>query len=211
MPDNLTFYRHRLPHIQLTNARYFITFRLANTIPHDVLKQLIEERYREEQLLQRSLPGPAGQDRRYNLHKKYLGRYDAWLDRCADGPDWLKQESVAEIVTKKIQNLDRIRYYLLSYCIMPNHVHLLIDTTGNSCPLSETLRLIKGSTARECNQILGQSGAFWYPESYDHVVRDDRELERIIRYILANPVKAGLVQEWRAWKFTYIDPESGDW
>jgi len=211
MPEPPTFYRHRLPHIQLSNARYFINFRLANTIPQDVLKQLTEDRHREEQLLQRNFSGPAGQNLRDDLHKKYLGRYDAWLDRCAHGPDWLKEGPIAEIVVQRIRDFDSVRYHLLSYCIMPNHVHLLIDTTGNSYPLSETLRLIKGNTARECNQILGQSGAFWHPESYDHVVRDDRELERIIRYILANPVKAGLVQEWKAWKFTYINPESGDW
>ena len=52
----------------------------------------------------------------------------------------------------------------------------------------------KGSTAREANRVLGRTGErFWQAESYDHWVRDDHELERIVAYIENNPVKAGLV------------------
>jgi putative transposase len=62
--------------------------------------------------------------------------------------------------------------------------------------VSRLLQWLKGSTAREANQLLGRTGqAFWQRESYDHVVRDARELERIAEYIEQNPVKAGLVAE----------------
>jgi REP element-mobilizing transposase RayT len=113
------------------------------------------------------------------------------------------------------------RYELVAFCIMPNHVHLLIRSFVNitaehqgktaKYPLADTLRLIKGSTARECNLTLGRSGKFWHHESYDHYVRDEEEFERIIKYILNNPVKAGLVKEWNQWKFTYINPNFGSW
>ena len=78
-------------------------------------------------------------------------------------------------------------------------------------PLADMLRLLKGRTARYCNQELERSGVFWQSESYDHVVRDDRELERIIRYILGNPVKAGLVRDWHEWKFAFISTDLGEW
>ncbi len=62
---------------------------------------------------------------------------------------------------------------------------------------------LKRYTAYEANQILGRSGAFWQHESYDHFARDEKELERIIKYVLYNPVKAGLVDDWKSWKWTY--------
>jgi len=105
---------------------------------------------------------------------------------------------------------------------MPNHVHLLIRNTRSTqdssqqrisakYPVANWLRLLKGSTAHKCNQALKQSGAFWQHESYDHVVRNGEELGRIIHYILNNPVKAGLVKDWKDWAFTYINPEMGEW
>ncbi|MEX1097888.1 MAG: hypothetical protein WED34_17720 [Planctomycetales bacterium] len=64
------------------------------------------------------------------------------------------------------------------------------------------MQSVKGYTARGCNKLLGLSGAFWQDESYDHVVRDQEELFRIIDYIENNPVKAGLVARREDWKFS---------
>jgi REP element-mobilizing transposase RayT len=50
-------------------------------------------------------------------------------------------------------------------------------------------------------------GTFWQHESYDHVIRNEKEFERIVTYIIENPVKAGLVEEWQQWPYTYINPE----
>jgi REP element-mobilizing transposase RayT len=69
--------------------------------------------------------------------------------------------------------------------------------------LTEILQSLKRHTARQSNLILGRSGAFWQDESYDHIVRDQAELERIIKYVLNNPVKAGLVDDWIKWKWSY--------
>ena len=122
-----------------------------------------------------------------------------------------------KIVADKIHEFDGEKYKLIAYCIMPNHVHLLIDTfnfsfnSGGSENKSSTkyyyltdiLRLIKGNTARYCNQILNRSGKFWQSESYDHYVRNQNELGRIIEYILDNPVKANLCNERSDWKWSY--------
>jgi len=224
MTDDFIFYRRSLPHFQPENGCFFITFRLANTISHAILIEMVEERRIEEQVIQQDFTGDAYLNEIYRLNKKYFGRYDSWLDRCDHGPAWLKDEHVAIVVIEQIQHLDKFRYDLLACCIMPNHVHLLIaaanfsqistsnlDGMTRMVPLTDTLRLLKGSTARYCNQILGRSGAFWHHESYDHNVRNSQELERIIRYILANPVKAGLVQDWKAWKYSYVALELGEW
>ena len=127
------------------------------------------------------------------------------MDSSFAGPDWLGKDEVAKIVFHKIHSLDNSKYELLVNCIMPNHVHLVVmpyedlsvsksNTKGKTKEyvLADILRLIKGSTAREANKILKKGGPFWQHESYDHVVRNEKELANIIRYVLNNPVKAGL-------------------
>jgi REP element-mobilizing transposase RayT len=90
---------------------------------------------------------------------------------------------------------------------MPNHLHIVFtplkESRGKYYPLSKIMHSLKRHTAREGNLILGREGAFWQHENYDHVVRDEAELERIIRYILYNPVKANLVKEQKHWKWAY--------
>jgi REP element-mobilizing transposase RayT len=56
---------------------------------------------------------------------------------------------------------------------------------------------------RLAEERLGQAGAFWLHESYDHYVRDEKELSRIITYVLNNPVKAGLIKRWQEWQWSY--------
>lgn len=70
--------------------------------------------------------------------------------------------------------------------------------------LTKALRRIKGASAYECNKLLNRRGAFWHHESYDHMVRNEAELQRTIWYILENPVKAGLCRDWRDWKWSYV-------
>ena len=74
--------------------------------------------------------------------------------------------------------------------------------------LSSIMHSLKGHTAREGNLLLDRTGAFWEHESYDHYVRDDKELERIVAYVLNNPVKAGLAADWKAWPWNYRRPAS---
>jgi len=215
-----TYYRRRLPHWIPPNAVFFITFRLANSLPGDVLQQLKAERERERQTVIKQHNGKAQREALYTLDKKFFGRFDAWLDRClTESPRWLADPRIASIVARELHRLDGERYDLIACCIMPNHVHLLIDTAGYpvepshhgptaSYPLTDTLKRIKGRTARYCNQALGRRGAFWQHESYDHVVRNAREYQRIVDYILNNPVRAGLADRWEDWPGCWLLPET---
>ncbi len=63
-------------------------------------------------------------------------------------------------------------------------------------------------SAKECNRIRNATGPFWQRESYDHCVRDGDELERIVDYIHANPVKAGLVQRAEDFPFSSAYPDN---
>jgi REP element-mobilizing transposase RayT len=210
-PD--VFYRRNLPHIHPECHPFFITFTLVNAIPVDVCERLKAER--EQELSQTVLK------QQYAVQKKHFGKYDEWLDRCENSPHWLEKAEIAGIVANEIQRMNQERYCLITYCIMPNHIHLLLERMlaieaqhkGQVAryPLTDTLRLLKGRTAHTCNFALQRTGQFWQHESYDHYVRDEAELGRIIAYVLNNPVKAGLVKEWRDWAFTYVNPDFGEW
>lgn len=83
---------------------------------------------------------------------------------------------------------------------MPNHVHVLLRPL-TSMPV--ITRWLKGSTARQANLILGRTGeSFWQDESFDHCVRDEVELDRIVRYVEHNPVSAGLASNPRDWPWS---------
>lgn len=69
--------------------------------------------------------------------------------------------------------------------------------------LASIMQSLKGYTAFQCNRLLERKGEFWAHESYDHYVRDAEEWNRIIAYVLNNPVKARYVADWRDWKWNY--------
>jgi len=212
------YYRRHLPHWQPLSAVYFVTFRLANSIPLSVIKSL----QREKEIERRKLAKISEVIQRH--HQDYLdewrafSRWDEALDRSAESPDWLSQPEIAEIVSEALHYRDGKVYDLLAYCIMPNHVHFVgrianpayMDRIGNPAykdekppALQSIMQSLKRHTARQANILLGRQGTFWQEENYDHVARDNEELNRIIQYVLNNPVKAGMVENWEDWRWTY--------
>jgi len=153
------------------------------------------------------------------------------LDGSSIGPKWMKDDKVAIIINEEIRIRDGIEYNLIAYTIMPNHVHLVFVPIEKFVARSEAsrelenekqngkrssaslyivtkiLQDLKSKTALKCNKILNRSGAFWQHESYDHVVRNNQELRRIVEYVLNNPVKAGLTEKWDNWKWSYYNPD----
>ena len=140
------------------------------------------------------------------------------LDNAQSGPVWLKDDQIAKEVADSMHYLDGKVYQLDAYCIMANHIHVVftpLPIQSSTVPQTKSLRYntlssimqsLKGYTARKANQRLGRSGPFWHHESYDHCVRNPNELKRIITYVLNNPVKAGLVDEWEKWQWSYYRP-----
>jgi putative transposase len=200
-------YRKNLPHIQPPGATFFVTFRLAGTLPLHVVENLRQEaELREKQIEQTA--NPTERDRLlHEERKRQFGRYDMLLDSCAHGPTWLKQSEIAQTVQASIHFLDQKMYDLDTYTIMSNHVHLnftpLKDENGGYIALQRITYSLKRFTATKANKILQRRGQFWQHESYDHIVRDEAELQRIRRYILLNPVKAGLVEDERDWPYSW--------
>lgn len=192
------FYRRRLPHIQIAGSTYFVTFRLINSLPKEALEKLAEETASIKKL---------PKDNVDLEQRRWFGKFDDFLDRVLCGEAHLKNEQIAELVAEAIRYRDGKVYDLEAFCIMPNHGHLVCTPLEKDKDvyygLTEILQSFKRHTARQSNLVLGRSGAFWQDESYDHIVRDQAELDRIIKYVIYNPVKAGLVSDWMNWKWTY--------
>ena len=117
---------------------------------------------------------------------------DRALDTARQGPMYLRQANIARLVVTAIRDgQNRFgRYELHAFVVMSNHVHLLVTPRVTS---NRWLGPLKGFTGFSANRILARSGPFWQDESYDHLVRNLEEFNRISRYIENNPVKAGLV------------------
>jgi REP element-mobilizing transposase RayT len=117
---------------------------------------------------------------------------DRILDAARTGPRYLALPEIASTVVAAIQYRNSRNYQLHSYVVMPNHIHLLVTPHED---VSKILHSLKRFTARQSNQILGQTGQpFWQEETYDRLVRNETEFLRIARYIETNPVRAGLAR-----------------
>lgn len=209
MLDGL-YRRRRLPHWDVEGGIYFVTSCLEGSIPAQGRLDL--HRFRDELELR---PKPAQLDAdQWEMHKSKLtfARFDGWIDRLP-AVKWLENPEAAEIVQGALLYFAGNRYDLLAYVVMPSHFHLVFHPCtewfeknrkheDKRTPREWIMQSIKGFTARRCNQVLRLSGAFWQDESWDHVVRGDDELERIVRYIEDNPVKAGFARTPEEWHWS---------
>lgn len=193
------FHKRNLPHIYIPERTYFITFRLIDSLPYKKIYEL--KNSIDFKTISKS------KAEKYNNDKKFFAKYDELLNKGNYGRCYLRNGKAAEIVISTINYLKENDYDLITYCIMPNHVHLVLSLKQNSRNVDKIMQSLKRYSARQINKLLKRSGSFWQAESYDHVVRDEDELYRIIKYVLNNPVKAGLVIDWKDWEHTFVSEE----
>lgn len=185
--------RGYLPHWESPEGTYFVTFRLADSLPESTRQRIRQEREALRRLLTRN-DRPLTAIQSDQLGQFAFARTDEALD-LGCGACWMRRPEVAAIVSASLQFFDKSRYRLHAWCVMPNHVHVLF-TIGPTEKLDRILHSWKSFTATKSNEIIGMSGSpFWEHESYDRLVRSAEEFANVRRYILSNPQKAGL-PEW---------------
>ncbi len=184
--------RGRLPHWEKDNATYFITFRLADSLPGAVLDRIASER---ESILNLARQQSRELTSSEHQHLKRLTtvRIEQYLDSGA-GACALRVREIAKVVAETLLLFDERRYRLFAWCIMPNHVHVVVRIFPDH-HIPDVLHSWKSYTARQANRILSRRDSFWQREYFDHLLRDESEFERAVKYVLENPAKAGL-KDW---------------
>jgi putative transposase len=163
----------RLPAaLRFAETIQFVTFRLADSLPRTVIETL----YAQVDAVQR-----------------IDHELDSGLGAC-----WLRRPEIAVLVQDALLHFDGDRYRLLAWCLMPNHVHVVIEILGNHS-LSDIVRSWKSFTSRRANAQLGRSGPFWHADYFDRYMRNEEHLARTIEYVEQNPVKAGLIDVATDW------------
>jgi putative transposase len=130
MDSDVIFYRRNLPHIHPKDATFFITFLLAGAIPISVLKRLNDQKNLNIKKIKQNFNEKKLVKEIYNTEMQYFSEFDEYLDCESNGPIWLEEKVIAQIVADKMYALDGVRYKLITYTIMSNHIHVLFNTTG---------------------------------------------------------------------------------
>jgi REP element-mobilizing transposase RayT len=193
--DNLSIRnRGHLPHWETASATYFVTFRLADSLSQEALRNILF--VREDIPTTAAKIGRAvSEAERNRLQKVNNQRFEKYLD-AGSGVCFLANKAVAKVVSAAFWQFDGMRYHLFAWCVMPNHVHVVFQALGENT-LPRILHSWKSFSAKEANKILGRSGEFWQREYYDHLIRDESDFYRAVQYVLDNPKKAGLKNwEW---------------
>ncbi len=159
--------RGYLPHRDSPGLTQFITYHVADAFPTELLGEWAALLKIEEQ-----------RERRKQL--------EAYLDK-GQGRCWLRRPQIADLCEAAFLQFNNERYNLEAWCIMPNHVHVLVKVT--TVPMAQFVKSWKGYTARMCNRMLGRTGAFWADDYWDTYMRDEDQQRRTICYIENNPAK----------------------
>ncbi|MDD2229084.1 MAG: transposase [Candidatus Cloacimonetes bacterium] len=204
------YYKSRhLPHMFDIDKPIFFTFRLKFTLPKHVLEDYnkqINEWHTQFQTMNEPEKANALKTKDHQL----FVWFDELIAKSSETPQILHRDDICKIIAEALLFHDKVRYQLLAYCIMPNHVHVLIypkkQETGEIYPPARITYTWKTYTAKAINKLLSRQGSLWQKESYDRMVRDEKELYNTVDYIAQNPVNAGLVEDWKDWRGTYIAP-----
>ena len=182
--------RGYLPHFDQPGLIQAITFRLHDSMPAD----LVVEWKRELKIVEGGLAGrDAGAPREAELRRRIAKYEDAGHGEC-----WLRDPRIAALVEGALLRFDGQRYRLIAWCVMPNHVHALIET-WDRWPLAGVLHSWKSYTANEANKLLDRTGTFWFREYHDRFIRDENHFAKAVEYIAQNPVQAGLAKVAEDW------------
>ncbi|MFD2256309.1 transposase [Luteolibacter algae] len=176
--------RGYLPHRDYGGALQTITFRLADSLPVHVVEKWKAELHSSDE-----------------ENQKGLARRIARYEDAGHGNCYLRNPEVAEIVQGALIKGHDEHYQLIAWCIMPNHIHVLIRQAAQTS-LGKIVRSWKGSTAREINLHLNREGPLWAKDYFDRAIRDQEHFWRAITYIHQNPVRANLVKEPADWPFS---------
>ena len=167
--------RGYLPHFDSPETIQFVAFRLADSLPRAVVESLAKR-------------------------PDSLAAIDGGLDG-GHGTCWLRDPAVADLAQSALLHFDGLRCRLLAWCIMPNHVHVVVEPGANH-GVGAIVHSWKSFSANHANRMLARSGPFWHRDYFDRYIRDEGHLARTVDYVENNPVKAGLIPDAIKWQWS---------
>lgn len=177
---------HRVPHWHQPGVYCFVTWRMGDSLPREVLDEWKAER----DAWLREHPEPWTEAIELEHFDRFSRRMDKWLD-AGKGSCPFRKPRLARIVGDAILHFDGDRYEVVSYVVMPNHVHVLFRPLSGHT-IGEIVKSWKGFSAREVNKRLGKTGSLWMDDYWDRLIRNEDHFEQVCEYIRNNPVKSGL-------------------
>ena len=188
-----------LPHFDAPGIRQFVTYRLA-----DALSVARRSEWEAFLKLEDDL----------EKQRQIEGYLDKGLGECH-----LRDPRIADLVQENLWHHDGVKYRLLAWVIMPNHVHVLVEMgqvpvgeivkSWKSYTSKEALKILRGgdgpspkSPAKKIGDRLSPPQTFWQEDYFDHYLRDDDHYRRVVHYMENNPNKAGLVRSPADWPWS---------
>ena len=139
-----------------------------------------------------------------HLDGDYTANIDIHVTLCAERGAPFSESAVAAMVCKNVEHYShKLCYVLHGYCLMPDHLHVLLSPSESNIPLSDWLRDFKSFTTHEFVKLSGKA-PLWQRSGYDHICREAETAETVLAYLADNPVRRGLVDRWDAWAWTRV-------
>ena len=193
-----------LPHWTQKENIYAVTFRLNDSLPSAIVEDI--KREGEALFAQIEQEGKLTLGEEQRLKNLSSDKIEKCLD-TALGECWLQRDDVAYLVRDALVHFNNERYQLFAWCIMPNHVHVMVKPLAEH-KLSDILHTWKSFTAKEANKLIDREGPFWQQEFYDHLVRDEDDFSRQIAYCINNRSAAGLAGKGLTWSVESLGQEA---
>lgn len=184
-------YERNLLHWRQPGVTYFITFRLNDSLPREVVEEAQREKVAwDRRLAQQAVHGELLQEEFAAWQRRAWRKMESVVDRC-HGSCLLRDPAIRQIVADALLFFENERSRMHGFVIMPNHVHLAARAVGDF-QIEEVLKSWKGFTSRKINKVLGQKGQLWQEDSLNRIIRDEAHWMKVMRYIASNPLKAQL-------------------
>ena len=210
------FHKANLPHYQQSGQAYFVTWNLQDAIPTLALKDYTEKLKQLQinlDFAEKSKQTPEQiselKYEYYVLRKKMMKAFEDLLHLKSKSIIDLSKTEFTTIIINSLRFWEDKKLKNYAICVMPNHVHWVFrlyekDLNGKTVWLEDILKSVKQFSALQINLLEQQKGTLWHKESWDTTIRDHRHLYEAIEYTRNNPVKAGLVKDWKDWEGTMI-------
>lgn len=175
-------YLKRLPHLRRKGGCFFVTLCTFDSFPIQTELKVNDPNFLHHFKIC---------DQDHNMHIEGIN---------------LASPALAKILTKALVEYDGKRYNILYSCILQSHIHLVLDTGILFDPfaLPALIRKFKNQSTQAMNLYLKRTGPIWQKLQYVWLIKEDEDLGKTGQYILEDPVRAGAVQRWEDWPYTYV-------